>query len=120
MTLSRYVEIGRIVIVNRGPEYGKVLCIVDIVDCSRVVVDSPNETRRQISLKVLSLTGIKIDIPRAVRKRLLDKEFLNKEVFVKFGSTSWGVKIESRIKKLISNDFDRFKSNASKIKRQRE
>lgn len=32
----RYVEIGRVAMVNYGPDYGKLVTIVDVVDQNRV------------------------------------------------------------------------------------
>ena len=36
MPYSRYVEIGRVALVNYGPEYGKLVVITDVVDQNRV------------------------------------------------------------------------------------
>ena len=36
MPFSRYVEIGRIALINFGKEYGQLVAIVDVVDQNRV------------------------------------------------------------------------------------
>jgi large subunit ribosomal protein L14e len=72
----RYVEIGRVVLVNYGPEYGKLLVISDVVDQNRALVDHPDETRRQMNFKRLALTPYKIEIPRLAKKKVL-KEALD-------------------------------------------
>lgn len=36
MPFSRFVEIGRIAMINYGPEVGKLVAIVDVVDQNRV------------------------------------------------------------------------------------
>lgn len=36
MPFKRYVEIGRVAMVNYGPEYGKLVVISDVVDQNRV------------------------------------------------------------------------------------
>ena len=36
MPFSRYVEIGRVALINYGPEYGKLVVITDVVDQNRV------------------------------------------------------------------------------------
>lgn len=41
MPFSRMAEIGRVVIVNYGPETGKLLVISDIVDQNRVRLHAP-------------------------------------------------------------------------------
>ena len=33
---SRYVEIGRVALVNYGPDYGKLATIIDVVDGNKV------------------------------------------------------------------------------------
>lgn len=38
MPFSRYVEVGRVVIINYGKEYGKLYVISDIVDQNRVSI----------------------------------------------------------------------------------
>ena len=46
MPFRRYVEIGRVAVINYGPEYGKLVVISDVVDQNRV---SPFECRRMLS-----------------------------------------------------------------------
>jgi len=36
MPFKRYVEIGRVAMINYGPEYGKLVVISDVLDQSRV------------------------------------------------------------------------------------
>lgn len=36
MPFTRYVEIGRVALINYGPEYGKLVVISDVVDQNRV------------------------------------------------------------------------------------
>ncbi len=36
MPFSRYVEIGRVALINYGEEYGKLVVISDVVDQNRV------------------------------------------------------------------------------------
>jgi large subunit ribosomal protein L14e len=110
MTLTRFVEIGRIGMINYGPEYGKLLCIVDILDGSRVIAEALGETRCQISLKSLCLTGLKIDIPRKAKAKLVKKKMLDDDVIGKFALTAWGKKIALRKSKMEKSDFERFRT----------
>merc|ERR1711918_94021 len=107
---------GRIIMVNNGSDYGKILCIVDIVDHNRVLVDAPGETRCQISLKRVTITDLKIDVPRSPKKSVLVNAFNNMNVISKFANSSWGKKIAQRKDKLSASDFDRFKSHVTRIK----
>ena len=36
MPFKRYVEIGRVALVNYGPDYGRLVVIVDVIDQNRV------------------------------------------------------------------------------------
>ena len=38
MPFQRYVEVGRVVLINYGKEYGKLYVITDIVDQNRVSI----------------------------------------------------------------------------------
>ncbi|XP_026396630.1 60S ribosomal protein L14-2-like [Papaver somniferum] len=95
MPFKRYVEIGRVPLVNCGECYGKLVVIVDVIDqnragsskhewsvkrradsshllaSSQVLVDAPDMVRSQMSFKRLSLTDIKIDIGRIPKKKVL-------------------------------------------------
>merc|ERR1712187_176309 len=112
MTFSTLVEIGRIVFVNYGNEYGKILCIVDIIDHNRVLVDAPGEIRRLKFLKHITLTNLKIDIPRAARKKILHKKLNQLDILNKFASKSWALNVAKRTTKSSLTDFERFKKQS--------
>ncbi|CAI0385806.1 unnamed protein product [Linum tenue] len=71
MGFKRYVEIGRVALINYGKDYGKLVVIVDVVDQNRALVDAPDMVRSQLNFKRLTLTDIKIDINRVPRKKTL-------------------------------------------------
>lgn len=57
MPFSRYVEIGRVALINYGPEYGKLVVISDIADQNRVsILAKP----RQIYLVIFIGGGLKV------------------------------------------------------------
>ena len=62
MSFKRYVELGRVCLINYGEEAGKLATIVDVIDNNRVLVDGPETgvKRQQINLKRIQLTDIKI------------------------------------------------------------
>jgi len=92
---SRFVEIGRVVLINYGPDAGKLATIIDVVDNKRVrsiisvlqcetnivlygkvLVDGPQSVtgihRQVIGVKRLSLTDIVVKIPRnSLQKNLV-------------------------------------------------
>ncbi|KAI3989105.1 hypothetical protein MKX01_033141 [Papaver californicum] len=52
MIFKRYVEIGRVALVNYGENYGKLVVIVDVIDQNRALVDAlgekPNELQEAL------------------------------------------------------------------------
>ncbi|GJS96703.1 TMV resistance protein N [Tanacetum coccineum] len=116
MPFKRYVEIGRIALVNYGPDYGKLVVIVDVIDQNRVLVDAPDMVRGQMNFKRLTLTDIKIDIKRVPNKKTLVAALEAADVKNKWESSSWGRKLIVQKKRASLNDFDRFKIMLAKIK----
>ena len=93
-TFTRFVEVGRVVLINYGPDAGKLATVIDVVDAKRVrlftvhgvfclirefqvLVDGPQSVtgvhRQVIALKRISLTDILIaKLPRnATQKNIV-------------------------------------------------
>ncbi|KAM0863627.1 hypothetical protein ACQ4PT_044470 [Festuca glaucescens] len=117
MPFKRFVEIGRVALVNYGKDYGRLVVIVDVVDQNRALVDAPDMVRCQINFKRLSLTDIKIDIKRVPKKATLIKAMEEADVKNKWENSSWGKKLIVQKRRASLNDFDRFKVMLAKIKR---
>ncbi|MQM00882.1 hypothetical protein Taro_033618 [Colocasia esculenta] len=114
---KRYVEIGRVALVNYGKEYGRLVVIVDVVDQNRVLVDYPDIVRGQMNLKRLQLTDFKIDIPRVPKKKTLVAALEEADIKNKWESSSWGRKLIVQKRRAALTDFERFKVMLAKIKR---
>ncbi|GFZ13502.1 ATP citrate lyase (ACL) family protein [Actinidia rufa] len=114
---KRYVEIGRVALVNYGKDYGKLVVIVDVIDQNRALVDSPDMVRTQMNFKRLSLTDITIDIKRVPKKKTLIAAMEAADVKNKWENSSWGRKLIVQKRRASLNDFDRFKLMLAKIKR---
>ncbi|KAF9609616.1 hypothetical protein IFM89_020279 [Coptis chinensis] len=117
MPFKRYVEIGRVALVNYGKDYGQIVVIVDVIDQNRALVDAPDMVRSQMNFKRLSLTDIKIDIPRVPKKKSLIQAMEAADVKNKWEKSSWGRKLIVQKRRVSLNDFDRFKLMVAKIKR---
>lgn len=108
-----YVEIGRVVVVNYGDLAGKLAVIIDVVDQARALVDGPatltGVSRQTIPFRNLSLTNIKLEIPRAVRTGTLTKAFVKADVQGQFAKTAWAKKQARFAQRANLGDFDRFK-----------
>uniref|UniRef100_A0A2N9FCH0 Large ribosomal subunit protein eL14 domain-containing protein n=1 Tax=Fagus sylvatica TaxID=28930 RepID=A0A2N9FCH0_FAGSY len=99
MPFKRYVEIGRVALVNYGEDYGKLVVIVDVLDQNRALVDSPDMERGS---------------PR--RRNLLDA-MEKADVKKKWETSSWGRKLIVQKRRAALTDFDRFKLMLAKIKK---
>ncbi|XP_022153191.1 60S ribosomal protein L14-2-like [Momordica charantia] len=117
MPFKRYVEIGRVALVNYGEDYGKLVVIVDVIDQNRALVDAPDMVRSQMNFKRLSLTDFKIDIKRVPRKKELIEAMKAADVQKKWEDSSWGRKLLVKKRRAALNDFDRFKLMLAKIKK---
>ncbi|KAI4345823.1 hypothetical protein L6164_012915 [Bauhinia variegata] len=117
MPFKRFIEIGRVALINYGKDYGKLVVIVDVLDQNRALVDAPDMVRTQMNFKRLSLTDIKIDIKRVPKKKDLLNAMEAADVKKKWESSSWGRKLIVQKKRASLNDFDRFKLMLAKIKK---
>merc|ERR1712137_1426419 len=113
MPFTRNVEIGRLAMVNYGPDYGKLVVITD-------VLDHPDQLRRVESFKRLSLTDFKCEIPRMAKKKVLKKALEESEILGKFAASSWGKKLQGQADKANMSDFDRYKAMLAKKKKNAE
>ncbi|KIY98607.1 putative 60S ribosomal protein L14 [Monoraphidium neglectum] len=119
MPFKRYVEIGRVAIINYGPEVGKLVVISDVVDQNRALVDAPGFTRRVETFKRLTLTDFKLDIPRLAAKKVVNEKWAADDINGKFDATAWGKKLKARADKAAQSDFDRYKAAVAKSKKGR-
>ncbi|KMZ65849.1 putative 60S ribosomal protein L14 [Zostera marina] len=117
MPFKRFVEIGRVALVNYGKEYGQLVVIVDVIDQNRALVDGPGLVRHQVNFKRLSLTDIKIDIKRSPKKKYLIAAMEAADVKNKWEKSSWGRKLIVQKRRAAMTDFDRFKVMLARIKR---
>merc|ERR1712072_1124406 len=117
MVFTRFVQNGRVALVNYGPDKGKLVCIVDVIDHQRCLVYGPTSgvARQTMSYKRLSLTDIVINgadgfaMGRGARKANVDIEG-------QWAATGWGKKVAARKAKASANDFERFKAMVAKKK----
>merc|ERR1711977_740544 len=120
MPLLRPIEIGRMVMVNYGPLYGRIYCVVDIVDQNRVLVDAPGETRHLMPLSRLTPTRLKIDIHRMANKKLLSAKMFSTDIVNKLSSDTHGKKIRARERDSAMTDFLRFKNHIFRVETARK
>ena len=113
MVFKRYVEVGRVVLVNYGPDAGKLATIIDIVDQNKCLIDGPQDitgvSRQVISYKRIALTDLTVKIQMNARQKTLKKAWAEGDTLAKWESSSWAKKLSAKKKRASLNDFGRFK-----------
>ncbi len=113
---KRFVEPGRLALISFGPDAGKMVTIVDIIDQRRVIIDGPTTgvKRQQIPVRWISLTDFTCEVQRGTRTGLVKKIVEKSGVLAKWSQTAWAKKIQARESRKSLGDFDRFKANVLK------
>jgi len=115
---KRYVEVGRVVLINFGPDSGKLATIIDIVDQNKCLIDGPEDvtgvSRQVISFTRIALTDLVAKIQRNARQKTLKKAWTEGDILAKWEATSWAKKLSSKKKRANLSDFDRFKVMVAK------
>ncbi len=116
-SFTRFVEVGRVAAINYGKEEGKLCVILDVVNGTRVLVDSVDGSvpRQTICLKRLALTDIKLNkVGRNARAKTLKAAWTADDVEAKWAASAWGKRIAKRAAKAQLGDFGRFKARVAK------
>ncbi|GAA5806631.1 60S ribosomal protein L14 [Helicostylum pulchrum] len=119
-TFKRQVEVGRVVLINYGPESGKLAVIVDIIDHNRALIDGPTTgvSRKAFAFRRMVLTPLVIkDLPRNVGQTALVKALEKAQIVASWEKSAWAKKLEQRKVRASLTDFDRFKVSKLKNKR---
>mmetsp|Transcript_21187 Transcript_21187/g.15518 ORF Transcript_21187/g.15518 Transcript_21187/m.15518 type:complete len:130 (+) Transcript_21187:36-425(+) len=122
MPFTKFVEVGRVVVITYGPDLGKLATIVDIVDGKRVLIDGPQSItgvhRQVIGNKRIQLTGIVASgLTRNATQKSLKAAWEEQNILGKWKETSWAKKLDSKNKRAATSDFDRFKVRVAKKER---
>merc|ERR1711993_125584 len=119
MPFQRFVEIGRVAVIQQGECAGKIAAIVDVIDQNRVLVDGPcsGVERHGEKIKNLHLTPIKMTFPFSARTRVVRKAWEAGKVAENWGQSSWAKRMAMKSKRQGLNDFDRFKLMKAKSAR---
>ena len=111
MVFRRFVEVGRVIIVNYGPLVGKLAVIVDILTTTKVLIQGlkGGVKRQELSLRRVTLTDYKLDIKRGAKQAEVYKAIDDFKLEDKFKTSTHFTKNEIRQKRANLTDFDRFK-----------
>ncbi|KAL8436707.1 hypothetical protein Efla_002139 [Eimeria flavescens] len=113
MTLfRRFIEPGRLCVVQYGPEEGRLCFVIDIINSTRVLVDGAGITgvkRQSIPIRRVALTDLRLKLPRGVRTVTLRKALEKNDIIKQFNETAWGKKRLAKQRRAQLTDFERFK-----------
>ncbi len=111
MVFKRFVEVGRVIIINYGPLTGKLAVIVDILTTTKVIVQGlkGGVRRQELSLRRVTLTDDKINIKRGAKRDEVFKAIEEYKLDDKYKNSTFAKKAEKREKRANLTDFDRFK-----------
>ena len=111
MGFKRFVEIGRVVIINYGPYLGKLAVIIDLITTNKVVVQGLKGgiRRMELSLNRCTLTDHVIKIKRGEKREAVFKAIEDYKLEDKFKESSLAKKTALRQRRANLTDFDRFK-----------
>ena len=111
MPYERLVQVGRVAYIAYGPEKGKLCCITNIVDQTRVLVDGPSShVRRQaLNIKALHLTKYVLKLLPGARSKTVKSIWDKNDVNKKWQETRWFKKLQAKHLRAKMTDFDRFK-----------
>jgi large subunit ribosomal protein L14e len=137
----RYVEVGRVVLINFGPHEGKLATIIDVVDQNRVSLaqartaalvpwldqlfsqvlivgpaaeECQTVPRHVINTRRIALTDFVLPIGRGAREKKVKAEWTKADIAAKWTASSWGQKLARQAAATEMSDLDRFKAMLSK------
>mmetsp|Transcript_26999 Transcript_26999/g.43891 ORF Transcript_26999/g.43891 Transcript_26999/m.43891 type:complete len:135 (-) Transcript_26999:172-576(-) len=123
MGFTRYVEVGRVVLINHGPDAGKLATVIDIVDQNKCLIDGPEEitgvARQSISFRRVALTDLTVKIQLNARAKQLKAAWKEANTLAQWEGSSWSKKLEAKKKRASLSDFDRFKVMVAKQQKSR-
>ncbi|KAA8910960.1 hypothetical protein TRICI_003971 [Trichomonascus ciferrii] len=107
----RFVELGRVVLIRKGADAGKLAAIVEIIDQKRVLIDGPTTgvARQGISLGHVVLTPhVVANVPRGAGSTAVAKKWAASKIDEKWANSAWAKKIQQKQTRRQLSDFERF------------
>jgi large subunit ribosomal protein L14e len=111
MAFTKFVEVGRVVLINFGIYNGKLATVIEIINTNRVLIDGPTTgvKRHEISLRRVSLTDVLLSIKKGARTHVVKKAAEEAKINEKFSQTPMGRRFQKTKLRESLSDFDRFK-----------
>ncbi|SCM04170.1 60S ribosomal protein L14, putative [Plasmodium chabaudi chabaudi] len=111
LLFNRYVEPGRLCLIEYGPYAGKLCFVVDIITITRVIVDGAGITgvpKTIMPIKRLKLLKQRVKINANAKTGMLKKEVEKSKVLEEFNKSNLGKKIMIKKKRDKATDYERF------------
>ncbi|KAF8262348.1 60S ribosomal protein L14 [Lactarius quietus] len=108
---TRFVEVGRVVLLKSGPQAGRIAVIVEIIDHNRAIIDGPTTgvPRQSFPYRHLTLTSLTVpSLPRSAGTGTVKKYVEKADVVSKWDSSAWAKKRAAAGKRRTLTDFERF------------
>ena len=117
MPFQKFVQIGRVAVIQDGPLAGKIAAIVDVIDQNRVLIDGPGVNRQEYRIRNMHLTPLLTKFPFSARSRVVRKAWEADKISEKWAESAWAKRMEMKKRRQGLNDFDRFKLYKAKSAR---
>ncbi|KAF4575389.1 hypothetical protein EYR40_004866 [Pleurotus pulmonarius] len=108
---KRFVEVGRVVLINSGPQAGQIAVIAEIIDHNRAIIDGPttNVPRQSFPYKHLTLTPLALKkLPRGAGSGVIKKQLEKESTVTAWENSAWAKKRKATESRRQLNDFGRF------------
>merc|ERR1712066_326520 len=119
-SFKRFVEVGRVALINYGSDEGKLCVIVDIIDANKCIIEGPETGvhRGKINYRRLSLTDFCLKgLDRGAKYSDVLAKFQEDDVQGKFDASSWGKKRAMKLRRAKLTDFERYHVKVLRKKR---
>ncbi|XP_052894565.1 60S ribosomal protein L14 [Anopheles moucheti] len=120
-SFTRFVETGRVAKCAVGKYKGRLVCIVNVIDQNRVLIDGPTNgvPRQQYAVNHLHLTKFRVRFPHTARTRVVRDALEKFDLKKKFEETRWNERSVAKGRRFNMTDFDRFKLRLARRERNR-
>merc|ERR1712215_521624 len=121
MPFKYFVEVGRVVFLDKGPHAEKLAVIVDVIDGTRALIDGPcsDVPRQEYRFGHLQLTKWVVKIQRGESEKCVREAWEEADIDSKWSNSTWAKNLEKRAKRKSLTDYDRFKLGRAKQARNR-
>ncbi|XP_058066013.1 large ribosomal subunit protein eL14 [Anopheles bellator] len=116
---KRFVETGRVAKCAVGKFKGRLVCIVNVIDQNRVLIDGPTSgvPRQQYPVNHLHLTKFRVRFPYTAKTRTVRLALEKSKVKEKFDESIWKERAVAKYRRFNMTDFDRFKLRLARTER---